>query len=113
MTIELTNKGAERAVEIMQMIDQVRAEHDACTAREVSRLLCTAHTIIAGRMQALRSYGLVAWTGLNGSVRITDEGRAWLEAQLSQRDESQEPQAPAKKAVAKKAAPAKKAAAKK
>lgn len=110
MTIELTSKGVERAIPIMQMIDTVRAEHHACTAREVSRLMCTAHTIITGRMQRLRQLGLIAWTDLNGSLRVTDEGRAWLEEQLVQRNESrEEPIAPEKKPAVKKAA-AKKAA---
>lgn len=113
MDIELSNTGRDRAIEIMKQIVEVREQHHACTAREVSRLLCTAHTIIFGRMQRLREMGLISWTELTGSVHLTDKGTAWLEEQemvsavtdVSQRDEPvAHGQRSAKKAAAKKAA---------
>lgn len=113
MDIELSDIGKQRAIEIMEKIVEIRDEHQACTAREVSRLLCTAHTIIFGRMQRLREMGLIAWTDLTGSLHLTAKGVAWLEEQQmqaivdagSERDEVRaEPPRPAKKAAAKKAA---------
>jgi len=110
MDIELSDKGRQRAIEIMEMIEQIRADHHACTAREVSRLLCTTHTIVFGRLQRLREFGLVAWTDLTGSLHLTPAGGEWLASQRGEVRAVRQPvkKAPAKKAAAKKAAATKK-----
>lgn len=83
----------------MLMIDDIRAEHHACTAREASRLLRLTHTVVVGRLVALRERGWVDWTEMTGSLRVTEAGHIWLGTAVEK--------APVKKAAAKKAAPKK------
>lgn len=67
-----------RAKLLLLTIDEIRAEHHACTAREVARRAKLAVSIAHAQLTILRERGQVAWTEVPGSVRVTNSGRAWV-----------------------------------
>lgn len=75
---ELSGRGEQQALLIMRTIKDVRAEHHACTAREVSRLLRMNNTVLVRQLAKMRELGLVEWTDLTGSLHLTLQGAGIL-----------------------------------
>lgn len=67
-------RGADQAAKIIRCIREVRAEHHACTAREVARLTKTTSSLMQRQLVNLRNAGLVEWTTMPGSLRLTIKG---------------------------------------
>ncbi len=57
--------------EIMDQIEQVRAEYAACTARLVASRMNVSKEVVRYRLQTLRDQGLVDWNDVPGSLRLT------------------------------------------
>jgi len=75
MTVEQRDQRRhDRAQLILRTIREVRAEHHACTAREVSRRTKTTHTLVVQQLDNLRKAGMVEWTEMPGSLRLTLKG---------------------------------------
>ena len=58
---------------ILAMIDEVRAEHGSCTAREVARRLKVAHTYVQARLHLMKAQGKITFTSLPGSIQRVDK----------------------------------------
>ena len=54
--------------QILNAIDIIRAEHNACTARAIASKLRISPDVVRYRMVALERAGLVTWTKMPGSV---------------------------------------------
>jgi len=67
---------------ILDTIDEVRAEHNACTARGVAQKLRMSADMVRYRVDLMRKAGLVKWTPLPGSLIRLDKNA--LEKQLFQ-----------------------------
>ena len=58
---------------ILDTIDEVRAEHNACTARGVAQKLRMSADMVRYRVDLMRKAGLVKWTPLPGSLVRLDQ----------------------------------------
>lgn len=63
-----------RAKKILQIIRQVRNEHNACTMREVARRQRTQPSLMLKQLENLRAAGYVEWTEMTGSLKLTAKG---------------------------------------
>jgi len=64
----------DAAQRMVRTIKEIRAEHFACTAREVERRMRLNHGICQRMLLELRDQELVEWTSLPGSLRLTAKG---------------------------------------
>jgi DNA-binding IclR family transcriptional regulator len=71
-------KGDEYAAEVLRTIKNIRVEHKACTAAEVSRLMRETHTLVVRQLAVLRESGLVEWTEMPGSLSVTGTGGKYI-----------------------------------
>lgn len=70
-------KGIDDA--ILQKIDEVRARYDACTARELSRLVNVHHSYVSQRLHYLKLQGLVTFNHVPGSINRVKPQEGTLE----------------------------------
>lgn len=64
----------QQALQIMKVIRETRAEHGACTAREVARLVKRSMNLVQGQIRSLESMGYVKVTRMPGSLQLTPKG---------------------------------------
>lgn len=57
--------------EILDAIDTIRAEHDACTAGEIARVLRKHKSYITRQLRPMKVGGLVTFTRVAGSIKTT------------------------------------------
>lgn len=55
---------------ILELIPQIRAEHHACTARQLSNVLNMHHTHISNKLRLMRATGLIGFTEMPGSLHV-------------------------------------------
>lgn len=79
--MSLSERGREQAVRIINTIQAVRAEFNACTNREIARRLRVDQALMQRQMIDLRERGLVDWkvipktsTSFPGSLIATKAG---------------------------------------
>lgn len=56
-------------VKILDVIDQLRERHHACTMRSVAGVMKLSPTYVTARLQLMKDEGIVAWTDMPGSLR--------------------------------------------
>lgn len=92
---------------LLHTIDQIRDDHNACTARAVANALNYSPDVVRYRLQKLMNDGLVTWTDMPGSLtRLALPPLAEVPSEPAT-EETPDPEpvkAPAKKAPAKKRA---------
>lgn len=64
---------------ILDKIDVVRARYDACTARELSRLVNVHHSYVSQRLHVLKMQGLVTFNHVPGSINRAKPQEGTLE----------------------------------
>lgn len=68
-------RGDDYARKLLETIREVRAEHHACTLRELSRRLGGVnHNVINRQFDVLARAGLVEATSMPGSIHLTAKG---------------------------------------
>jgi hypothetical protein len=72
--------GQKYAAELLEEIKAIRVEHSACTARELSRRMMTSHTLIVRQLDNMSKAGLVTWTPMTGSLKVTPAGGKFIAA---------------------------------
>lgn len=53
---------------ILDTIDSIREDHNACTARAVASALRTSPDVVRYRLQKMKNEGVVTWTDMAGSL---------------------------------------------
>lgn len=57
-------------IEIMQVIERARDQHDACTGAAVANAMKLSRSYVFTRLSILKAKGLVTWTAMPGSLRV-------------------------------------------
>lgn len=80
MAGKTTNRGVKYGAEVLTTVKEIRAEHHACTAREIGRRLRETHTVIGRQLRQLQKWGYVDWTEMDGSIVVTLKGGTFIKA---------------------------------